>query len=103
MVLSQKTNVGIQVSVDIRLMSSSGWDSSQWIGNIAEGIIPGQILTQLFDHAEAIKASAWGKMRKAFQVTIHDFSGNARFDQVFFDQKSVKVSQELCLRLVIGA
>ena len=68
MVLSQKTNVGIQVSVDIRLMSSSGWDSSQWIGNIAEGIIPGQILTQLFDHAEAIKASAWGKMRKAFQV-----------------------------------
>ncbi|MBA7664938.1 hypothetical protein ES703_73003 [subsurface metagenome] len=84
-------------------MSPSGRDYSQWIGHIAERIVPGQILAQLFDHAKAVIARAWGKMRKAFQITLHDISGNARLAQVFFDQKVVKVSQQLCLRLIIGA
>ena len=93
----------MRVTVDIGLMSSSGRDCSQWIGHIGEGIAPGEVFAQLFDHAKTVIAGAWGKMRKAFQITIHDLSGNARFEQVLFEQKAVEVRQQLRLRLIIGA
>jgi len=89
--------------VDIGLMSPLRWDYFQGLGHIAFRIAPGQLLAQLFDHAKTVIAGAWGKIGKALKVTLCDLSGNARFPQVLIDQKAVEVSQQLRLRLIIGA
>jgi len=84
-------------------MSSLRGDYFQGLGHIAEGIVSGQVLAQLFGHAEAVVARAWGKMRKALLVTLRDLSGNARLAQLLLEHKAVEVSQQLRLTLIIGA
>ena len=89
------------MSVDIGLMSPLGWDYSERFGYITERIAPGEILAQLFDYAKTVIAGAWGKVRKAVKIPIHNFSGDARLVYLLFDQKAVEVSQQLRLRLIM--
>ena len=84
-------------------MSPFGWDYSERFGYITERIAPGEVLAQLFDHAKTVIAGAWGKVRKAFNITLRYLLGNVRLAQMLFDQKAVEVSQKLRLRLIIGA
>jgi len=90
------------VGVDIGLVSPVGGDYFQGLGHIAEGIAPGQILAQLSDHAEAVGAAAWAKVRKAVKIALSGLLGNARLAQLLLEQKTVEVSQQLRLTVIIG-
>ena len=95
-ILLEATNsvegVALASVVDIGLMSPFGWDYPERFGHKTERITPGLVLAQLFDHAEAVVARARSKMRKVFQITLHDLSCDLRLVQVFFNQKAVEVS-----------
>ena len=51
----------LRVAVDIGLVSPVRGEYFQGLGHIAFRIGPGQVLTQLSDHTEAVGAGAGGK------------------------------------------
>jgi hypothetical protein len=91
------------VGVDIGWVSPFGRDGFQGVGHIAARIVSCQILAQLPDHAEAVGAAAWGKVRKTQLIAVRDLAGHAGGFAVLVDKKSVEVTQELGLTLVISA
>jgi len=59
---SPQERLDLRVGVDIGLMSPFGRGYFQGFGHIAARIVSRQVLAQLSDHAEAVRASAWGKV-----------------------------------------
>ena len=91
------------MGVDIGWVSLFGGDAFQGFWHIALWVAPGQVFAQLSDHAEAVGAAAWGKVRKTLLIAVRDLAGHAGGFPFLVEKKSVEVTQQLGLTLIISA